>query len=320
MLFQKLFARLVCALIALAVIFFALLFMPVSKNSGSQEFVVQKGSGLSAVADELQSEKLIRSSFVFKLIALERDRNIKAGTYEISGSQSGFSILNVLLKGPETARVVIPEGSSLYDVDDILAASRVVKPGIFASYALSTSAEGKLFPDTYEFLVSSDVKDVADTMMKNYAAKALPVIRESKNSGEELIIASLLEKEVRSFEDRKIVAGIIKKRLAAAMPIQIDATICYAKRVARATGGASSCYPLTPLDFRFPSPYNTYLNRGLPPGPIGSPGVDALQAALNAENSPYWYYLSDPVSGKTIFAKTLDEQSSNRARYLDVSQ
>ena len=316
--YRKFFASFILCLVVVAAGFFIFELLPLSVSANPQKIIVEKGSGLSAVAKNLEDARIIRSAFVFKVLALGRDRTIQAGTYDVSPNQSPFSLLESFLKGPEAAHVAIPEGSSLYDVDAILARAEVLKAGDLIRYnnTLSSSVEGKLFPDTYDFPLPSGAKDVVDTMMENYKNKALPVLRVSSNPDEDLIIASLLEKEVVSAKDRRIVAGLIKKRVKAGMPIQIDATVCYTKRVATLDLRVSSCYPLTPLDFKRSSPYNTYLHRGLTPGPIGSPGVDALQAAVTPADSPYWYYLSDPVSKRTIFSKTLDEQSSSRARYL----
>ena len=119
--------------------------------------------------------------------------------------------------------------------------------------------------------------------------------------------------------DQEIVAGIILKRLAEGIPLDIDATVCYAKLLGRPTSTAQAC-SLSPLDFKIESPYNTYLYKGLPPGPIGNPGTSAITAALHPQSSPYLYYLSDPATGKTIFAKTLDEQNQNRVKYLESNQ
>jgi UPF0755 protein len=150
----------------------------------------------------------------------------------------------------------------------------------------------------------------------NFNVKALPLLNaDSKNAQRDLILASILEKEVPSSTDQKLIAGILLKRLAAGMPLDVDATVCYAKLLENPSP-AASCYPLTALDFKIDSPYNTYLYRGLPPGPIGNPGVSAIVAAIDPVSSPYWYYLSDPKTGKTIFAKTLDEQTQNRVKYL----
>jgi UPF0755 protein len=314
--YRKFFAPFVLGIVAFAIGFFVFELLPVSSSPLSEKLVIEKGSGLSAVAQNLEDRHIIRSAFIFKILATGHDHDIIAGTYEVSPDQSPLSLLGDLLKGPEIADVTIPEGSSVYDVDEILGEARVLKPGDLVAYAKTSVVEGMLFPDTYEFGVPESAKDVVDTMTENYKKKALPILLSSKKPDEDLIIASILEKEVVSTEDRRIVAGIIKKRLKADMPIQIDATVCYAKRAAAADFSGSNCYPLTALDFKLASPYNTYLHEGLPPGPIGSPGVDALQAAVTPEDSPYWYYLSDPESRRTIFSKTLEEQSLSRARYL----
>src|SRR3989344_6352885 len=123
-----------------------------------------------------------------------------------------------------------------------------------------------------------------------------------------LTIASMLEKEVPHFEDRKIVAGIFEKRLEAGWPLQVYAALCYKK--------PGKCHPLGALDLKRDSPYNTYLYKGLPPTPISNPGLEAIKAALAPQKSSNWFYLSDPETGNTVFAETLDEHNKNRPHYL----
>lgn len=208
----------------------------------------------------------------------------------------------------------IPEGSTVYDIDRILSDAGVISRGDLIAANASTSLEGKLFPDTYNFFPSSTASAVIQKFSNNFEAKAAPLFAvDEKNAERDLTIASILEKEVASSTDRAIVAGIILKRLDAGMALNVDATLCYAKQIAAA---GTSCYPLTPADFQSNSPYNTYTHQGLPPTPISNPGVDAIQAALHPQASPYWYYLSDPKTGKTIYAKTLEQQNANRRKYL----
>jgi UPF0755 protein len=222
---------------------------------------------------------------------------------------------------PQTT-VTIPEGSSVYDEDRIFSQYGVMKPGMLIAAAgvgpsstASTSLEGKLFPDTYDFYLDSSSSVVIAKMLNDFQVKAEPSLASSSNSERALIIASILEKEVASSTDQAIVAGIIDKRLAAGMPLDIDATICYLKQQEAPTSTVG-CYPLSASDFKIDSPYNTYLYKGLPPTPISNPGVAAIQAALNPVASPYWYYLSDPKTGKTIYATTLAQQNANRIKYL----
>ena len=129
-----------------------------------------------------------------------------------------------------------------------------------------------------------------------------------------LTAASLLEKEAPSFKDRRLISGILYKRLKAGIGLQVDATLTYAK-----CGGAFLTCDDPKVyrgDTSYSSSYNTYLYKGLPPGPISNPGLEAIRAALEPLESGYWYYLSDPKTKKTIFSRTLEEHNENRAKYL----
>ncbi len=186
-----------------------------------------------------------------------------------------------------------------------------------SALAVAGGHEGYLFPDTYRFYVGSDPQLVVQTLLDTFERKAAPILAKQPGAIEKnVIIASLLEKEVTSTEDRRIVAGILKKRLEAGMPLQVDATVCYAKKLISDAIPGAPCYPLEPLDFKIDSPYNTYLYKGLPPGPIGNPGLDALTATVQAQASPYWFYLTDPATKRTIFSTTLAEHNVARKRYL----
>jgi len=170
------------------------------------------------------------------------------------------------------------------------------------------------------------VEVVLEKILSNFYAKADPLLSSDKENYERnFILASILEKEVPDFEERKIVTGILLKRLEVDMPLQVDATLCYIKSYAyslneqKESGVDSeieSCYPITKKDKKVDSLYNTYLYKGLPPAPISNPGEEAIQAVLEAKSSPYWFYLSDPRTQKTIFSKTLEEHNINRGRYL----
>ncbi|PJA41736.1 hypothetical protein CO177_00810 [Candidatus Wolfebacteria bacterium CG_4_9_14_3_um_filter_37_9] len=137
---------------------------------------------------------------------------------------------------------------------------------------------------------------------------------DKKNSGvlRLITIASYLEKEVPGNDDRRIVAGIIEKRLKIGMPIQIDATVLYNK----CSGRFSECPLLVKSDFKKDSPYNTYTRLGLTPTPISNPSLDAIKAVIEKKDSGYWFYLSDPKTKKTIFSENLEKHNINRAKYL----
>lgn len=210
--------------------------------------------------------------------------------------------------------VTIPEGMTAIEIDQVLAEGGVTAPGAVRAIAERDSLEGYLFPDTYRFRPGSDPEAVVRRLRETFDQKAGPVLAGNPAKAQEtVVIASLLEKEVPDPVDRRIVAGIIEKRREAGMPLQLDATVCYLKELASST---QHCYPITAVDLTYASPYNTYLYRGLPPGPIGNPGVGALTAALDPQASPYWFYLSDPATSRTIFSRTNEEHEAAKDRYL----
>jgi UPF0755 protein len=288
---------------------------------------VNAGDGFREVAQNLYAARLIRSPLVFDIFSLMDGRafTLKPGWYRLSPSMDAPQIIVVLSGGGAgKVTVVIPEGSNIYDIDRILSNALVIPSGTFVTAARAQNLEGRLFPDTYQFYTGSNVKEIIHEMTSDFNMKADPLFVAAPAGGTStfmdetstLIIASIVQKEVPEQNDEELVAGIILKRMAVRMPLDIDATICYAKLLVASTSTAKAC-SLSALDFKIDSPYNTYLNKGLPPGPIGNPGTSAITAALHPQGSPYLYYLSDPATGKTIFAKTLDEQNQNRVKYLE---
>lgn len=286
-------------------------------------FEVKAGEGFRDVAKGLSQKNLIRSVTVFKLYALATGEatNFKPGTYAFDRGMGLTTIVRALATGVNPdLEVTIPPGASIYMADKILADAGILERGTLVLFGKtsSSSLEGRLFPDTYRFYPSSTPGAVAAKMTANFEAKAAPLLAKAADPKAALILASLLEKEVPGHPDREIVAGILQKRLAANMVLQVDATVCYVKYIKR--GEYGPCQPITASDLSLESPYNTYLHRGLPPGPIGSPGEDAISSVLNATSSRYWFYLSDPKTQKTVFSETLDEHTRNRIQYLGTNR
>ena len=315
------------ALAGIGLFFYGLRPVSAAADAPQVVFTVSQGERFRTVADALAGAGLIRSALVFDAAALLDGRAgaLKAGSYRLSPSMSPSAIIAALSSGATAeATVTVPEGLDVFAIDRILSAALITQPGAFAQYALSRNLEGHLFPDTYQFSIGESPADIAAAMTKDFDAKAAPLLFAAgspANATRTVIMASILEKEVQSQADQEIVAGIILKRIAIGMPLDIDATICYAKSLngssaESAVPPAAAC-SLSPVDFTLKSPYNTYLYKGLPPGPIGNPGISAITAALHPQASPYLYYLTDPKTGKTIFAKTLDEQNQNRVKYLE---
>lgn len=302
--------------------------------SASQSFsiIVEQGEGIKEVSSLLSQKGLIRSVAAFKLYALLSGsaHRLKPGLYQINSSFSIPEIIRILVAGPDREiTVTISEGMTLKDIDFLLNKSGVIKRGALLSaaadknllkdYPFSSgkkSLEGLLFPDTYRFHAGSTGEVVLKKLLDNFQSKAWPSLEDNRDWYDILKIASLLEKEVPLFEDRQIVAGIIGKRIKESMAIQVDATIVYAK----CDGNFLDCESrrLAKSDFNIDSPYNTYKYLGLPPTPIGNPGLAAIRAALTPQRSPYWFYLSDPKTDRTIFSKDFNEHNDKRAKYLGL--
>lgn len=287
----------------------------------SLQFEVKPGEGFRTIADHLKENNLIRSSLGFQIFSFLTGSAflLKPGVYEFSPAMSSPAILGALINGENReVEVTIPEGATVYEIDALLSEKNIISPGeLLHFYSLNPGIEGKLFPDTYKFFVRSEAKIISQKFLANFKAKAEPLLaRDPQNQETNLILASLLEKETPDFKERQLVAGILKKRLNAGIPLQVDASICYVKQI---KGERESCLPITVLDLKIDSPYNTYVYKGLPPGPIGNPGISAIKAALEFQDSPYWYYLSDPRTKKTIFAKEFEEHLKNRLLYLNAA-
>ncbi|MBI3588824.1 MAG: endolytic transglycosylase MltG [Candidatus Liptonbacteria bacterium] len=289
---------------------------PVSSDRSPRFFSVKTGESFQEIITGLGSENLIRSRLAFQALAFITGaaHRLKPGLYELSPNLSSSEIISELVRGAEAIEVTIPEGRSIYEVDQILSDKKIILPGTLISFAAQNPIEGKLFPDTYKFFAGAPIEGIVSTFVKNFDSRVDPILkREPSKYQTNLILASLVQKEVSDFEKQKIVAGILKKRLKIGMALQIDSSICYPKKQLH---NLEDCYPITPLDFKIDSPYNTYKYKGLPPGPISSPGVSAVQAVLESKSSPYWFYLSDAKTGITYFAENLDEHNRNISAYL----
>ena len=314
--------------IAAAVFFFFSLMPPLS-SAQPQQIVIEQGSGFGTITDLLAGKGLIRSPKVFMLYGILTGvaHELKPGTYMLSAASSTPVIMAALDRGPALDLAVrIPEGGTVRDADALLAQEGISAPGALITVSVADlasrygflhdakSLEGFLFPDTYRFYPQSDASSIVGKLLDAFALKAWPVLQTQQDPMHTLIVASLVEKEAPQPHDQQLIAGIIDRRLAAGMPLQLDATVIYAKCGARFF--TCSDQKLSRADLGYASPYNTYLHSGLPPGPIDSPSLAAIRAAADPISSPYWYYLSDPKTGMIIYSKTLEEHNANRAKYL----
>lgn len=282
-------------------------------------FSIESGEGFSRIATRLEGEGMLRSRIAFELFAFLRGRAqaLQPGVYPIRASMSAPMVLASLAREHDrVVTVIIPEGSSLYKIRETLRLHGVLGGALLPSRAEDGGLlEGRMFPDTYRLFANATPEEIMRVFLSNFETQTAPYVgRDAEQLARYLVLASFVEREVPDLGDRKIVAGILEKRLQAGMPLQVDATICYIKEME--ADRPVPCYPLTPLDFKRDSPYNTYLHTGLPPGPIGNPSISALRAVLEPTPSPYWFYLSDPETKKTIFSATFEEHVRMKARYL----
>ncbi len=301
-------------------------FFDIEDLASSRDLEIKTGMSFNEIADKLKAENLIRSKIIFKIYSLiaGQAHQFKPGRYILVANISIPKLVKALTEGPEEVSAMIAPGMTLKEIDDKLSSLNIIRPNDLVNLDINflkndypwlseaETFEGFLLPDTYKFFLGSDSILVARKFLENFKIKALPIFKNSNNILGIINLASLLEKEIPDYSERQLAAGILIKRLAIGMPLQVDATLLYNK----CTGRFFNCPLLEKKDFSVDSPYSTYLRIGLPKGPICNPGTEAFKAALNPQPSDYWYYLSDPKTKKTIFSKTLDEHNKNRAIYL----
>ncbi len=293
--------------------------LPVSRENGAAKiFVISPGESLSSIAKNLANEGLIRNKIVFYLVTkqLGIDKKIQAGDFRLTPSMDVYQVAKSLTHGTLDVWVTLIEGTRKEEMAQVVAQNLDVPETEF----IKAATEGYLFPDTYliprDATVGGIIKTLEDNFNRRLSADLKQKAQAKGLSVDELIIlASLVEKEARVDRDRPIVAGILLKRLRAGWPLQVDATVQYALGY-QADEKTWWKKNLTNADLKIDSPYNTYVNKGLPPAPICNPGLASIEAVVNAkENTPYWFYISDK-SGKMHYAVTVEQQDANVKKYL----
>ncbi|MCB1180193.1 MAG: endolytic transglycosylase MltG [Leptospiraceae bacterium] len=298
------------------------------KGEFTMEFNVEPGQGVNSVATELYENKLIRSKFYFKLwVRFTGNTNkIKQGIYTIDDSMSTRKIIRKLVDGKvKMISFTIPEGYTNRQIGDVLVQKNIIKKRKEFLYAASDrevlekykipakTAEGYLYPETYTIPYNYKVERIVDMMLKRFY-KNLNTIEESKElSPEELhkkvILASIVEREAKKKEEQPLMAGVFLKRLQIKMPFESCATVQYLFDKPKQR--------LLEKDLLIKSPYNTYLNRGYPPGPISNPGLPAITASFRPVESDSLFFLVKP-DGSHYFSKTHEEHLEAKKKYIDV--
>lgn len=332
-------------IVALIATYFILL-TPSSKSNKVITFTVKKGDGKEKIIDNLKDAKLIRSKYATIIyLVISGNKNLQAGTYEFSRDMSTQNIINSLNSGDvikefkPSVKVTLKEGVTLkeylklisdgtnIDFDEAIKKvnDKAFLKGLIADYWFLTedilddniyyALEGYLFPETYEFYKETTIEQVIRRILNVTNEKLSPLkeeIKKSKYSVHEIItIASIAEKEANKYEDRRMVAQVINKRLELNMSLGMDVTSYYGVQ-------KSMKETLTRVDLNDENPYNTRVTTfiGLPVGPICNPSLDSINAVLEPANTDYVYFVADILTGKVYFAKDYEGFNKLREKYM----
>lgn len=291
-------------------------------SQATQQFVIPKGQSITVIGNRLAEAGLIKHGLIFRLVVQQRDLadKIQAGSFKLSPSMSVTEIALQLTQGTEDVWVTLLEGWRAEEIAEYLAAQEL--PSFdqeeFLTLVRTNSTEGQLFPDTYLIPRESTAQQVYTLLTNTFETKVIDglqgeIAASQRPFDQVLVMASLVEREARDYQQMRHVAGILWNRIELGMALQVDATLQYAK--GKRQGSAEWWVPPLAADKQIQSPYNTYLNPGLPPNPIANPSLNAVKAALDPLVVDDVFYLHAP-SGEMYFAKTLDEHNANVAKYL----
>jgi len=325
---KKNYVLVAAALVLIFLIYSAVeMFIPLPFGNKPIEFEIKRGATFGQVVKELSERGLVRDRWVIYVLgrALGVDRRIKAGYYSLWGSMTPWQIFTAIRKGKiiEYEITVVP-GDSLREIETKFTSLKITDSEEFQRLCTDTaflqsldvdapSLEGYLFPDTYKFPKGLDAQDILIIMVNR--------LREQFDDGmmarqmeidiperEVLTMASIVEKEAITDKERPIIAGVYYNRLKKRMLLQADPTAIYGVKASREK--------ITRDDLLRKTPYNTYVINGLPPGPIASPGLRSIQAALNPADVPYLYFVSNN-DGTHNFSVTLSNHENAVRAYRD---
>ncbi len=306
-----------------------------SPKPGAQAitFTVTSGDSFSEVDKRLKEQGIIANGLWFRVAAefSGLTDNLQAGVYSLTPDQSYGDILSHLTTSEVTdISITFPEGLTIAQMGELVHtkfgistddwAKATGQYSKFETHPFVVRAkkpddvdlEGYLFPDTYRFFADATADDIVKKMIDTMEARVGEISAPTGDSKdmtfhEVLTLASIVQREVRKPSEMKNVADVFLKRLSIGMALQADSTVNYV------TGGKDPSISLNERDIM--SPYNTYKNPGLPPGPISNPGLDALTAVIHPATNSYLYFLTDDL-GNVYYAQTFDQHIQNKARYL----
>ncbi|MBD7906897.1 endolytic transglycosylase MltG [Sporosarcina gallistercoris] len=314
-----------------------------AESEKTVQIEVPIGSGLDTISQILEEKGLIKNAKIFKYYAkVNNESDFQAGTYDLSKSMTPDELLKSLKTGKvyrtPVFTMTIPEGLTVEQIAERVAAKTTVTKEEFLTYIdaddtivnlqavypeiitdevknenIRHPLEGYLFPATYSFYEEEPtVQTVVETLIDGTKANVTPylaALEEKKKSVHWLLtFASLLEREATAQADRQTIASVFNNRIEEGMPLQTDPTVLYS------LGEHKDKVSLKDLEVK--NAYNTYQNKGLPPGPIAAPGAASIEAVIDPSDTSYFYFLADKT-GKNHFAKTYDEHLKLKAKYID---
>lgn len=311
----------------------------VSDNAEIISFEIKSGEGVKKIGANLLAEGLIKSDFFFEtyIWQTKNETKLQAGVYELNKTMSIVEIVNKFISGKVISQerdIKILEGWKIADMEEYFVKNNILEEGEFSKLANApvddwsfdfakpgyledvppgVDLEGYIFPDTYRIFKGASAEDIIEKALDNFDNKLSQELRDEiaaqgKSIHDIITLASIIEKEVPLEDDMAVVSGILYKRMKIGMRLEVDASVNYAS--------GKSDPSVTYADLQIDSPYNTYKYYGLPPGPICSPGLQAIIAAIRPKESPYLFYLNRPDTGETIFSKSFEEHIRNKNKYL----
>lgn len=308
-------------------------------TGGTVLVTIRQGESAKTIGDELQRQGVVRSSRLFQVLVgiTGVQDSLQAGAYEFDRGSPAIEVVRRIATGQTASRqVLIPEGRRVEEVADILERAGVVKRADFLDALVrsrysepflaqtnTTDLEGYVFPATYQFFRDENPQDVVDTFLKAFqtnVADKLQLEGQDLTLDQVITIASIVEREAAVPSERPIIASVYLNRLRLGLPLQADPTVQYAL-AQNPQDVAQFGYWKTGLtldDLKVDSPYNTYVNTGLPPGPIASPGFDAIEAVVRPASTNYLFFVAKG-DGTHAFAETLEEQLQNVEKYQSGS-
>jgi len=302
-------------IIGIAIFIYQRQFAAPQKTTEEERIVINLTTTEADLIPKLKEQGYIRSEWAFNHVLENKgwQGKIEPGGYIVSKGMNAWQLADILVNHPYQKWLVIPEGLRTTEI-----AEKLQKELNWSNLAkgefLVEAHEGYLFPDTYLLNLDYTGTEVAKRMKSQFDEKTADLFKEAAEkeirNDTLIVLASLVQREAANDEEMPLIAGVIWNRWLKNMPFQIDATIQYA------LGRPGNWWPkITPKDYKIDSPYNTYINKGRPPAPICNPGLAAINAVINSEDSGYLYYIHDS-KGQIHLAKTYEKHLQNIEKYL----